>query len=163
MREEAPDDHAVIGEITAAAFRDVPYASGNEAEVVERLRAAGALLLSLVAVADGTVVGHVAFSAAEPEEPHWSALGPVSVLPSWQRRGVGSALINAGLDRLARGGAAGCMLVGDPDYYSRFGFRLAPDHLPSGEPPDSFMLRCFGNARPAARLRFHSAFYEPSP
>lgn len=164
LRRESEADEATIRRITDAAFQDMPYASGDEAAIVDRLRRSGGLALSLVALLDGDRVGHVAFSpamAADGSAP-WFALGPVSVLPDRQRQGVGSALIRRGLKQLADDGALGCILVGDPKYYERFGFKLAPEQAPSPDYAPYFMLRCFSSTQPPTQpigvLSFHEAF-----
>ncbi|MDJ0785998.1 MAG: N-acetyltransferase [Myxococcota bacterium] len=164
IRPEQAGDERPIHDLTEAAFRGMPYADGDEQEVVDRLRSAGALQLSLVAVQEGEVVGHVAFSPAEGGGPgSWLALGPVSVRPDLQRAGIGSALIERGLAEIRKQGALGCILTGNPAYYRRFGFEVTPQHAPANEPSEFFMLRCFGNARPTGAFAFHPAFYgDPS-
>ena len=115
IRSEAPQDIDAIREITIAAFRDHAYSHQTEHLIVGALRADGALAISLVAVRDGHPVGHVAFSEAVvgDSERGWFLLGPVAVLPTLQGRGIGSALVFAGLDELRVRGASGCVLVGD--------------------------------------------------
>lgn len=110
MRDETPADADAITAVTAAAFRDHPFSHQTEPFIIRELRRAGSLALSLVAESDGRVVGHVAFSpvAMSDGTPGWYGLGPGSVLPEYQRRGIGSALINTGLERLRAGGARGC-------------------------------------------------------
>lgn len=171
IRAEELRDTEAIRAITIAAFRGKPYAGGNEQDVVDALRAAGALTLSNVAILEERVVGHIAFSPAQAGDGEardgvapdnktgWYALGPVSVLPEFQGKGIGSALINQGCEALVRMNAKGCILTGNPAYYQRFGFALAPHCCPDGEPADYFMMKCFGKDAPAARFRFHSAFY----
>ncbi|WP_284124109.1 GNAT family N-acetyltransferase [Parerythrobacter aestuarii] len=125
IRSEQPGDERAIRALTDAAFRDMPHADGDEGELIERLRVQGDLVLSLVACnSDKAIVGHISFSpvAIAGSEGKWYQLAPVSVIPSGQNSGIGSSLIEAGLDRLQGSGAAGILLVGDPDYYSRFGF-----------------------------------------
>src|SRR5690606_20299677 len=114
-----------VGALTAAAFAGVPYASGTEPAIIAALRAAGALRLSLVAAEGQELLGHVAFSPViiGGRDRGWLGLGPLSVRPDRQRRGIGSALVRTGLERLRRDGAGGCVLLGDPAYYRRFGFR----------------------------------------
>ncbi|WP_435416672.1 N-acetyltransferase [Parerythrobacter aurantius] len=125
IRPEQAGDERAIRALTQAAFRDRAYADGDEADVIERLRADGDLVLSLVATnADQAIIGHVAFSPVviEGAAGSWYQLGPVSVIPSGQSAGIGSALIEEGIRRLKGSGAHGIALVGNPDYYSRFGF-----------------------------------------
>jgi len=137
------------------------YASGTEPEIVARLRDKGALSLSLVCEQAGMIVGHIAFSPADQSNAFcsWFALGPVSVIPKYQCKGIGSDLIVTGLDELKRGGAAGCILVGNPKYYSRFGFELSPEYAPEGESEEYFMVKYFGDARPVGSFSFDPAFY----
>ncbi len=164
LREETAPDIPAIHAITAAAFRDAPHASGTEAAIVDALRDAGALSLSLVALDDEEFVGHVAFSIARAEDGSgpWFTLGPVSVKPDRQRGGIGSQLIRQGIDTLRQKGAAGCILVGDPGYYRRFGFEPAPDNSPSHEYAQYFMILPFTPDLPAGAIAFHPAFDEAS-
>jgi putative acetyltransferase len=163
IRNETPGDAAAIAEVTAAAFRDHPYSDGSEPAIVAGLRAAGALTLSLVAVIDGQPVGHVAFSPVELSDgtTGWYGLGPVSVRPDRQRQGIGTALIEQGLSRLRALRARGCVLVGPPGYYRRFGFRHE-DHLThDGVPPEVVLALAFDGCVPAAEAHFHPAFEAP--
>tara|TARA_R110000772_G_scaffold107241_1_gene209504 strand:+ start:120 stop:614 length:495 start_codon:yes stop_codon:yes gene_type:complete len=124
IRTENPSDCETISRITRAAFAPMPFSEGNEAECIEKLRRDGDLTLSLVAINDAELVGHIAFSPVFINESFdgWYGLGPVSASPDAQRTGIGSALINEGLARLRQMDAQGCALIGDPAYYSRFGF-----------------------------------------
>jgi putative acetyltransferase len=136
IRCESISDRDTIRPLTARAFSGLPFSDGTEPLVIDALRRASALALSLVAVLGEQVVGHVAFSeVGPPEQSGWFALGPVSVEPSLQRRGVGSRLIEAGLQALRDKGAKGCVLVGDHRYYHRFGFVLAPEFAPPSIQP----------------------------
>ncbi len=123
IRDETKDDAAVITEVTVAAFEPMAISNHTEQFIIEALRFARALTLSLVAEVDGRVVGHIAFSpvAISDGTNDWYGLGPVSVLPMSQRRGIGKALIQEGLSRLKDLHAKGCCLVGHPQYYRRFG------------------------------------------
>ena len=124
IREEGADDVDAIDAVTRDAFRPHPFSVQTEHLIARGLRAAGALSLSLVATVDGGVIDHVAFSPVSMDSASgvWWGLGPVSVAPVRQRSGVGSALIRSGLRRLAERGVAGCVVLGDPAYYRRFGF-----------------------------------------
>ena len=124
IRPETSGDIDAISEVTRAAFETLEISNQTESFIIEALRAAKALTLSLVAELDGRVVGHVAFSPVTISDGtrDWYGLGPVSVLPEYQRRGIGTALIREGLLRLKALGARGCCLVGHPAYYRRFGF-----------------------------------------
>lgn len=128
IRAERPGDEAAIRAITAVAFAGNPFSDGSEPDIVEALREDGDLALSLVAQADGELVGHVAFSPVNIEggEDGWFGLGPVSVHPDFQRQGIGMRLIEAGIAELRLRAARGVVLVGDPAYYTRFGFEGEP-------------------------------------
>lgn len=160
LRDETPDDAAAIRALTTLAFRDAPHASGTEAAIVDALRAAGALTLSLVATEGGAVVGHVAFSplVIDSAPQGWFGLGPISVHPGHQGRGIGRALIEAGLARLRAAGAAGCALLGDPALYARCGFRNDPALSYGDVPPPWFQRLVFHGPAPKGQARFHPAF-----
>ena len=98
----------------------------DEAELVRQLRADGDVVLELAAFEDGAAMGHILFSAltVDPATMRISALAPVSVLPARQNQGVGSALIREGLARCAAMDFDACAVLGEPEYYARFGFRL---------------------------------------
>lgn len=158
---ERVGDEAAIAEVTAEAFRGHPYSHGREAAVIAMLRREGALSVSLVARIGGDVVGHIAASAVavgETGAPGWYGLGPLSVVPQRQRRGLGSALMRAVLDELVRRGARGCVLVGLAEYYLRFGFRNDPALTVDGVPPQYCLsLRLVPNTD-AGPVKFHAAF-----
>ena len=161
IEEERAEDVAAIREVTAAAFAQAPHGSGTEAAIVEALREAGALSLSLVAREGSELVGHVAFSAVtigSGAASKWFGLGPVSVSPDRQRSGIGSALIEAGLERLREMGADGCVLVGDRAYYRRFGFEV-DDGLRYGDlPPGLLQKLSFTGSEAVGEVRYHAAF-----
>jgi putative acetyltransferase len=160
IRPETADDFAAIHALTEQAFRGHPHSDGSEPLIVQRLRAAGALTLSLVAEVDGALVGHVAVSpvAISDGTPGWYGLGPISVTPDRQRQGVGSALMRAALARLAAQGAAGCVLLGDPAWYGRFGFAARAGLVYPGPPADHFMALPLGGAVPQGVVSYHPAF-----
>ena len=162
IRPEQVSDHDEIYEITKRAFEPMPFAAGDEQDLINALRAAGALALSLVAVQGDDVVGHIAFSPAEAADasPGWFALGPVAVAPQMQRQGIGSLLINEGIWRLRAMNASGCVLVGNPAYYVRFGFRPFPNLTPPGEPPKYFMILPLAHESPTSIVTFHPLFHE---
>jgi putative acetyltransferase len=122
-REEAPD---------AAAIRQVneqAFGGSDEANAIEALRDRGALTLSLVAVQNEEIIGHLLFTPAtiETADRAWQALGlaPLSVRPAYQRQGVGTALMKAGLAECAQLGYERIIVLGHADYYPRFGFQRA--------------------------------------
>ncbi len=160
IRPERPDDEAAIGTVTAAAFQGVPGSDQTEPDIVEALREDGALSVSLVAEAAGLIIGHVAFSRVEiaVSEGDWYGLGPVSVDPVQQGRGIGQALIRAGLDQLRAIDAAGCVLLGDPAYYGRFGFEADPALRYKGEASPYIQRLVLKGAPPAGEILYHPSF-----
>jgi putative acetyltransferase len=160
IRNEVESDIEAIAEITEIAFRTCPYGEHTEQFIIAALRAAGALSVSLVVEIDGTVVGHVAFSPVTISDGNtdWCGLGPVSVLPKLQRQGIGSALIREGLSLLKARGGKGCVLVGEPAYYQRFGFRNLPQLTLEGVPQQYFLALPFDDQPPTGVVVFHSAF-----
>jgi putative acetyltransferase len=125
IRDETAADVSAIAEVTVAAFKTLAISHHTEQFIIAALRAANALTVSLVAELNGRVVGHVAFSAVTISDGtrNWYGLGPVSVLPEYQRQGIGKALIQNGISILRGLNAHGCCLVGDPEYYKRFGLK----------------------------------------
>ena len=160
IRPETTADADAIREVTVAAFKTLAISKHTEQFVVEALRAAGALSLSLVAEVDGRVVGHIAFSPLTISDgtPDWYGLGPVSVRPDDQRQGIGKALMEEGLSRLRSMGARGCCLVGHPDYYRKFGFSNAPGLVLEGVPQEFFFALPLEGPVPRGNLTFHEAF-----
>lgn len=160
IRDEAAADINVIAEITVAAFKTLAISNHTEQFIIEALRAANALSLSLVAEVDGRVVGHIAFSPVTLSDgsANWYGLGPVSVLPEYQRQGIGSALIREGLERLKGRGAGGCCLVGHPDYYRRFGFRIIRGLTHPGVPEAVFFALVLDGRVPQGTVEFHKGF-----
>jgi putative acetyltransferase len=161
IRPECPDDAIVIDDVTRQAFASHPHSRHTEQFIVRALREANALSVSLVAeLSGGQVVGHVAFSPVVISDGSdgWYGVGPVSVLPSVQRRGIGRSLMESGLSLLRERGAAGCVLVGEPLFYGRFGFAKEPELVLPGVPPEFFLARPFGSAKPRGEVTFHAAF-----
>jgi putative acetyltransferase len=160
IRAERADDIDAIGDLITSAFLGMPYADGDEAVLVEALRAQNALSVSLVAELDGRIVGQVAFSPARTSDGvrGWYALGPVAVLPTRQGAGIGSMLVRAGLEAVSQLGAMGCILTGNSAFYSRFGFEPARESAPLGEPSEYFMVKLLRGQLPAGSIHFHEAF-----
>jgi putative acetyltransferase len=160
IRSETDDDASAIAEVTAAAFKILQISNHTEQFIVEALRAAEALTVSLVAEVGGRVVGPLAFSPVTISDRtlNWYGLGPVSVLPAYQRQGIGKALIREGLSRLKEKGAQGCCLVGHPGYYGRFGFKNMSGFLLEGVPQEVFFALSFDGHAPQGAVTFHEGF-----
>jgi putative acetyltransferase len=160
MRKETAADIETITEVTIAAFKTLEISNHTEQFIIEALRAARALTLSLIAELDGHVIGHIAFSPVTISDGtgNWYGLGPVSVLPEYQRKGIGKALIQEGLSRLRDLNAKGCCLVGHPDNYKRFGFRNLPGLVHEGVPPEVFFALSFDGHNPQGTVAFHDGF-----
>jgi putative acetyltransferase len=160
IRTENGDDVSAITEVTVAAFETLEISHHTEQFIIAALRAANALAVSLVAEADGRVIGHIAFSpvAISDGTRDWYGLGPVSVLPEYQRQGIGKALIKEGLSRLKDVNAHGCCLVGHPDYYRKFGFKNTPGLGVEGVPQEVFFALSFDGHIPQGTVSFHDAF-----
>ena len=160
IRSETKADIGVITQMTVAAFATLEISNHTEQFIVEVLRSAGVLTLSLVAEVDGRVVGHIAFSPVTISDGtmHWYGLGPVSVLPEYQRKGIGKALIQEGLSRLKDLGAKGCCLVGHPQYYRKFGFENVAGLTLEGVPQEVFFALSFDGQFPQGDVMFHEGF-----
>lgn len=162
IRSEAPGDERAIHELVERAFAPMPFSDGTEQDLVDLLRERGELFLSLVATDDaGAIVGHIGFSPAtiDHEDCGWFQMAPVSVEPALQRRGIGSALIREGIERLGQRGALGVAVVGDPGYYERFGFgKLAGLASPSDHDAPYFRAMVLTGEQPAGTLRYAPAF-----
>lgn len=160
VRPEDPKDIEAIRSITNAAFASAEPGSQTEAAIIDALRKAGALTISLVAIQDNQVVGHVAFSPVtiEGESRGWYGLGPISVEPNHQNRGIGGKLIREGLNCLAKHGANGCVVVGEPEYYKRFGFENDSTIHYESVPTEYFMRLAFNGPAPTGRVVYHESF-----
>jgi putative acetyltransferase len=162
IRPETPEDHEAITQVTLAAFTGKFSDRPTEHLIILGLREAGALSLSLVAELDARIVGHVAFSVVtvNGEDIGWYGLGPISVLPELQNKGIGSKLIQEGLVRIRTLGAKGCVLEGSPEYYQRFGFKSYPGLVYELAPAlKYFMALPFNDVVPQGRVEYHPAFY----
>ena len=161
IRPEEPKDHRAIHDVTRRAFAPMPFAAGDEQDLIGVLRDLGDLGLSLVAEQHGNVVGHVALSPVTHEsgEEGWFGLGPISVEPALQKRGVGGRLVSEARAWMKARRAHGCILVGDTNYYCRHGFVKSPAHAPEREPPEYFMVLPLLCPAPPGRFSFHPAFH----
>ena len=160
IRNETNADIDAITEVTVAAFKTLEISNNTEQFIITGLRVAEALTVSLVAELKGEVVGHIAFSPVTVSDGtlNWYGLGPVSVSPTYHRQGIGTALVQEGLSRLKQFGAAGCCVVGHPDYYRKFGFENPPGLVLEGVPPEVFFALSFDDHTPEGTVVFHEAF-----
>jgi putative acetyltransferase len=160
IRCETAADVDAIRDVTVSAFKTLEISSHTEQFIIAALRAAKSLTVSLVAEVDGRVVGHIAFSPVTISDgtKNWYGLGPVSVLPEYQRQGIGKALIEEGLSRLKSLNAQGVCLVGHPDYYRKFGFKNVPGLVHEGVPQEVFFALSFDRVIPQGTVTFHEAF-----
>jgi putative acetyltransferase len=165
IRSETDADIATITEVTIAAFKTLEISGHTEQFIIMALRASEALSISLVAESGGRVVGHIAFSPVTISDGagNWYCLGPVSVLPEYQRQGVGKALVQEGLSRLKDLGARGCCLVGHPDYYGKFGFENVPGLVLEGVRQEVFFAMSFEGYFPRGLVKFHEGFRAVGP
>lgn len=141
IRPERPADIPAIHALTDVAFAPMPYGDGTEAHSIDLMRKDGDLLASLVATKEDVVLGHIAFSPMQSiggTQTNWVGLGPISVDPAHQHTGIGSALIHAGLAQMRAAGYPGCALIGNPAYYSRFGF-VAPGTISYRDLPSALV------------------------
>ena len=160
IRDEKKADITAISDVTIAAFESMEISNHTEQYVIEALRAADALPISLVAEESGRVVGHIAFSPVTMSDgtQDWYGLGPVSVHPDFQRKGIGKALIQEGLSRLKALSAKGCCLVGHPQYYRQFGFENVEGLILEGVPQEVFFVLSFDGNVPKGQVVFHEGF-----
>lgn len=138
IREEGAADAEVVRRVNVEAF-----GQPDEAELVDRLRAACPERLSLVALEGDAVVGHILFTPAKLGAVEGMGLAPMAVLPDHQHRGIGGRLVEAGLAELRRRGCPFIIVLGHPNYYPRFGFEPANAHgirCKWDVPDDVFMI-----------------------
>lgn len=160
VRPEAPGDEAAIRDLMRRAFAGLPYSDGDEADVIDRLRADGDLVLSLVAESEQAILGQVTYSAAilSNGEAGWMVLGPIAVEPERQGEGIGRALIEAGEAAMRNVGAKGITVLGDPQIYGRFGFVAETGIRIDGNLGSFLQVRSFGAAIPHATISYAPAF-----
>jgi len=161
LRLERPDEIDDIGKVIQLAFANSPYGDQQEHLIVHKLRQAGALSLSLIAIISNRIVGFAGTSPVgiSDHSNDWYGLGPVAVLPDLCGKGIGSMLVEEILHRLQLSGAAGCVVLGDPDYYRRFGF--SPDDSLSFADfdPELFQSIRFNDTLAHGEVSYHAAFY----
>ena len=160
IRNEEKSDVDSIDAVTTAAFLNAPHTDHTEQYIVRALRNANTLTIALVAEDQENIVGHVAISpvSISDDSKKWFGLGPISVLPNIQRSGIGSKLMNCALEELRRYGAAGCVLLGDPAYYRRFGFKPESSLVLPDVPPEYFQAIQFSGVLPSGIVTYHKAF-----
>ncbi|MDP5240975.1 N-acetyltransferase [Uliginosibacterium sp. 31-16] len=160
IRPERAEDVDAIRRIIERAFAGQTHSNQTEHQLVDALRTAGALSASLVAEQAGEIIGHIAFSAVQinGRDCGWFGLAPLAVSPSHQRQGVGKKLIAAGLGQLDTLGAQGCVVLGDPAYYARFGFRPRAGLFLDQVPAEYFMAHTVTDPCPQGSVSFHPAF-----
>jgi putative acetyltransferase len=161
IRAEQVKDIERIAEMTRAAYLENPHSTHTEHLIVESLRREQALSLSLVAEIDGKLVGHIAFSEVDISDGStgWFGLGPLTVSPGMQGKGVGSALVRAGLERLRQQGARGCVLLGEPSFYRRFGFVNDPELVLEEASQEFFLGLPLSGAKAHGVVTYHPAFF----
>ena len=165
IRPECAEDFDAIRALIASAFQTTGP-SGRSDQVprehglVDALRRARALSLSLVAEDAGSIVGHIAFSPVliDGRALGWHGLAPVAVRPDRQNAGIGGRLVREGLARLASLRSEGCVVLGNPTYYGRFGFAARSELRLEGVPPQYFMAQSFGGVIPTGVVTYHNAF-----
>lgn len=166
IRPEFPQDIDAIRALHYRAFNNhpqhAPGAEPTEHLIVAGLRDAGVLALSLVAVDTTSIAGHCALSPVliDNAPARWLGLGPIGVLPESQGQGIGSTLMRAAIERTQGMGMEGIILVGDPGFYKRFGFRSGTALSVPGVPRPNVLALPFGNARASGNVAFHPAFFE---
>ena len=160
IRKETIHDISEIHRITIEAFKVHPVSQHTEQFIINALRKDGALSLSLVAVVNCEIVGHIAFSPVRIDKcgENWYGLGPVSVIPRMQRRGIGKGMIAKGFSLIKEMGGHGCVLVGDPRYYKKLGFNNVPELIYEGIPQEYFLGYSFIGSFPKGIVKFHNGF-----
>ncbi|MCW8109122.1 N-acetyltransferase [Alteromonas ponticola] len=161
IRPEHPEDVSAIREVIKMAFKTMPHSQHNEHLIVEALRKDDALTLSRVAEEQGKIIGYVAVSPVtlSNAEAGWYGIGPLAVSPHAQSKGVGSKLMQSVLNWLKEN-TKGCVLLGEPGYYSQFGFKAVEGLTFPGAPPEYFLSRSFTRYYPRARVTYHPGFYQ---
>ncbi|MGF6393754.1 GNAT family N-acetyltransferase [Pseudomonas plecoglossicida] len=164
IRPETPTDCPAISRLTLQAFTDHPHHAPGQAPtehlIIERLRASGALTLSLVAEDEGAIVGQVTVSPVriDGQCSGWYGLGPIAVAPDRQGQGIGAALMRSALAGMRERAAEGIVLLGDPAYYQRFGFKACPQLRYPGVPPEYFMALAFVGDVATGTVAYDPAF-----
>jgi len=160
IRLEKPSDIPSIHDVTVAAFLHAPHTDHTEQFIVKALRDSGELTISLVVEDFGHIIGHVALSPVtiSDDSNDWYGLGPISVAPNNQSKGIGSKLMHSALSELKKINANGCVLLGDPDYYQRFGFEPIEGLILPDVPPEYFQALLLHGTQPQGSVIYHESF-----
>ena len=160
LRPASPTDTPAIRAVTKAAFENAAHSDHTEHFIVDALISNDALTVSLIAEADGEVIAHIAISPVSISDgsDQWFGLGPISVLPAYQRQGIGTRLMEQALAALKDSAAHGCVVLGDPDFYQRFGFSAAADMVLPGVPAEYFQALRYSAEKPRGEVSYHQAF-----
>jgi putative acetyltransferase len=160
IRNETEADIPAIRALVSDAFAGMAYSSQTEAAIVDALRRNSMLSVSLVAADDSGITGHIAFSPVmiDGDDLGWYGLGPIAVTPARQGQGIGSALVREGVAAIRKLGAQGCVLVGEPSYYARFGFKADARLRFAGVPPQYFQALSFNGDMPSGTVTYDVAF-----
>lgn len=159
IRLETAEDTGAIRDTIRAAFAAKSHLQHRESDVVDKLRASNNLTLSLVAERSDTIVGHIAISPVQIQDAeNWFGLGPVAVHPNSRKQGIGSELVKTALERLKEQEACGCVVLGRPDFYTRFGFSQDHSLRFEGAPRKFFMALPMKGPLPECKVKYHEAF-----
>ena len=160
IRPEEPRDESAIELVTIEAFKGAPHTDYTEQFIVRELRRANALTVSLVAETEGQIVGHVAVSPVQISQgaDAWFGLGPLSVVPTHQRQGIGTQLVQMAMQTLQASSAMGCVVLGDPKYYGRFGFVPVAGLVLPGFPASHLQVLVWNSNTPQGEVSYHQAF-----
>ncbi|KAJ4458206.1 putative GNAT family N-acetyltransferase [Paratrimastix pyriformis] len=164
VRDQTQADCAAVFDLVQEAFSTMKYACGREQIVASRLFESGEAVM-LVAEDQGVIVGQASFSRVKIQgAEQWWGLGPIATTPSRQRQGIARKMLETGLARLRTMGAAGCVLVGDPAFYMRFGFLQGTGLYFEGVPAENFLALPFTTASVSSgQVHFHAAFDACAP
>lgn len=160
IRKELRSDVQGIHEVTVAAFLDAPHSEHTEQFILEALPESGALSISPLAEDNEAIVGHVALSPVVISDgtENWYGLGPISVLPMRQDQYIGSKLMNTAMQELKKINAKGCLVLGEPDYHQRVGFKPIEALSLLGVPPEYFQALVLEGSLPRGRVTYHASF-----
>lgn len=165
IRPEKQQDIDHIRCVVIAAFRNHPHSQQTEHKIIDALRKAGALALSLVAENDeGQVIGYIAFSPVQINNrisSDYHGLGPIAVMPSQQNKGIGKALIKEGVKCLRSWKAKLVVVMGELEYYNRFDFSTHEGLFLRNVPPEYVMAYSFTGVIPKGEIIYHPAFFTP--